>query len=400
MTRLTFRSLSSVEVCLTTPAGDRPLLAFAGCSYLGLSAHPSVHAALTAALPRFGISASASRQTTGNTTIHEELEGALAVHMGLDSAILTPEGYTANLALAEALALRSPAALVDERSHRSVTHALEAAGIPFRSFAHGEVDAARASLEALRAAHPGRPVILATDGVFAADGSIAPLPGLTSLLRSEDVLFIDDCHGLGTLGPRGEGTLRHWAEGGGDGQGHFRVGGGSRVIGAALRAPGGSPEVCATTTLGKGLGCYGGAILGSTALISEVQSRSSLYRATTPVPPPLAAAALEALRLCREDPTLLSALRHNTIRLRRLLRDAGFCCPESPSPIAAFTLERAEAMESLHRALLAKGILAPLIDYPGGPAPRYFRLSVSAMHEEQHFQRLAAALSHDERRST
>jgi len=392
MTRLTFRELSPVQVCLVTPEGDRPLLAFAGCNYLGLSAHSGVHAALTAALPRFGISASASRQTTGNTTLHEELELALASHMGFEAAVLTPEGYTANLALAEALARRSPLALIDQRSHRSITHAMEAAGIPCRHFPHGDADAAHVIAGELRATHPGRPLLLATDGVFAADGSVAPLPDLARALKRGEILFVDDCHGLGTLGPHGEGTLRHWTDRSGVIGQERRRGGVDAAADWLSRGLPGELEVCATTTLGKGLGCYGGAILGTPSLIALVLERSSLYRATTPVPPPLAAAALEALRCCRQEPSLLARLRRNSDALRLLLKRAGFCCPDSPTPIVAFTLESVEAMESLHRALLEDGILAPLIDYPGGPASRYFRLSVSALHDESHFEQLAAAL--------
>lgn len=360
MGRISIDAFSSTHARI----GGRDILTFGGCGYLGLSHHPRVRAALIDALGSLGLSTSASRETTGNTLTHEALEAQLASFLNLDAAILTPEGYTANLALAQGLARRYRVAIVDERSHRSVSHAVAAAGLEVHSYDH--LSAGQAA--ALAARHADRGVVIYTDGVFAADGSVAPADRLlTALPQRNALLIIDDCHGFGVLGDNGRGTASH-----------FNVA---------------DPRLCITTTLAKGLGCYGGAIAGPGELIRDIQTHAGVYRGTTPVPPPIAAAAIAALRTVQDEPNLVENLRANVGRMREVLAVAGLRFPDPPVPIFTFMLDSAERMEAIHHALFERGILAPLIEYPGGPASRYFRLSVTAAHSFEHIDRLGRELA-------
>lgn len=346
----------------TITVDGRELIAFGGCNYLGLGHHPDVKNAIVRAMGFLGVTTSASRETSGNTLEHEYLESELAGFLGMQAAILMPEGYTANLALAQALG--SPAAargddpgiaVIDEKSHRSIRNAVEAAGFVIADYEHlNAADALRAIRQHI-AARPGRRICLWTDGIFAADGSIAPLPELLAALPAfNSAIIVDDCHGFCVLGARGRGACEHFN----------------------LR----DPRIIWTSTLAKGLGCYGGAIAGSRELIDLVRFEAGIYKGTTPVPPILAHAAREALRIIDREPHLIQRLEANIRRIRRSLTAMGLPVIDTPSPVMTFVLDSPARMRALYDHLLSGGVFIPLIDYPNGPAPLYFRLSVCAMH--------------------
>lgn len=343
----------------TVVVDGRELVAFGGCNYLGLAHHPRVHAAVHRAMTTLGLTTSASRETTGNTLEHEALEAELAEFFGMQAAILTPEGYTANIALAQALGhadAGDPAvAIIDARSHRSVRNAVEFAGMSVVDYPHldgpGAADAIR------QVASSGRRIVVWTDGVFAADGEIAPLADIYRALPQHNAaLVVDDCHGFCVLGPAGRGTLEHFG------------------------IPLSDPRIAITTTLAKGLGCYGGAVIATQSLIEHVRRNAWIYKGTTPVPPILAHAAREALRVIREQPTLLADLARNIRAVRAGLIKAGLPVGDTASPVLTFVLRPEDRMDEAYQRLLDAGVLVPLIDYPNGPAPRYFRLSIGAAH--------------------
>ncbi|GJM18065.1 MAG: 8-amino-7-oxononanoate synthase [Phycisphaeraceae bacterium] len=348
----------------TCPAGTTPVV-FGGCDYLGLSRHPRVIEAATAAAARYGLSTSASRTTTGDTPEHRGLEADLARFLDAQASVLLLDGLTANIAAMQALAMRVRSAVLDERAHRSLFLAAEAAGLPVRTFAHLDPeDAARVARSA------SGPVVLATDGVFTADGSRAPVRALLDALPTEHCsLLVDDCHGFMVLGDSGQGTLNH-----------------------AGLAPAG--RVVMTTTLAKGLGCAGGAVIADGELVERTRSQST-YVCTTPTPPPLIAAAREALAVNADEPVRRERMRANARLLDRAINDAGFGPTDESTPIFAFWDRDDARMTALRGALLAAGLDVPLIEYPSGPAPRYFRATATAAHTPDQIAALAAALPAD-----
>ena len=146
--------------------GGRSVISFGGCNYLGLAHHPDVHAALIEALGQFGLSTSASRETTGNTTAHDQLEAAACRFLGFPAAVVVPDGYTANLAIAQVLAPSHPIALVDRRSHKSIREAIAGAGSTLIEYDHRDARHAAQLVERYK----GEGVSVFTDGVFTADG--------------------------------------------------------------------------------------------------------------------------------------------------------------------------------------------------------------------------------------
>ncbi len=353
-----------IDACTATTADlhGRRITTFGGCNYLGLAQHPRVLAGAAGAIARFGLSASASRETTGNTRVHEELETSVTAFCGHPAGLLVPDGYIANLTAMQALArLGFRDAVVDERAHASIRDAAAVAGM--RAHPHRHLDATDAARVLCDC--PG-PAVIATDSVFAANGAMAPALELLKALRPDDRLMLDDCHGFGVLGSQGRGLADH----------------------LGLR----SDRLLVTTTLAKGLGCAGGIVMGPTEFVSVARARSTAYICTTPCSPVLAAAGMEALRVMQEDPGLHARLRSNIARTRGLLARDFDVDPDHASPIIAFTVGTPDHMRAMHHEALEAGVLAPLVEYPGGPAAVYFRLSVSAAHTDEQIDLLTTAL--------
>lgn len=339
----------------------RELALFAGCNYLGLAQHHEVVAALRAGLDAFGVSSAGSRETTGNTVAHDELELALAQFLGLDAALLVPDGYLSNLVLAQGIAADVRDALVDREAHVSVRDALAATGM--RSHAFAFCDPSDAARVAMRERLERFAVF--TDGAYPVMKGIAPLPRLLELLPGEGLLVVDDCHGLGVLGAHGRGTAEHW-----------------NVVDRRL---------VVTGTLSKGLGVFGGFVAGARATIDRCRERSHAYVGSTPIPPALARASLASLRVLEREPERVARLHANVERARAGLRAAGLDVHDAPLPVFAFALDSHERMERVYAALVARGVLVPYVRYPdslGG----YFRCALSSEHTSAQIDRLVDAL--------
>lgn len=342
---------------------DRTVITFGGCNYCALAHHPAVHQAVRDAIETFGLSTSASRATTGNTAPHQQLEDTLRDFCEHDAALLLPDGYTANLAAFQGLhALGIKHAVLDERAHSSIADAAKLAGMQIHRFEH--IDAIDAATVIAKLVGPA---VLATDSVFTTDGVIAPAHELSKALRRGDFLLLDDCHGFAVLGDQGRGTP-------------------SELSFA-------SDQLIVTTTLAKGLGCAGGVVMGPAAPVEAAREQSTAYICTTPASPVLCAGALKAIEILRTDPHLHNQLRRNTEIVRTILRDHHIETHSTKTPIFAFTVGDASDMHELAATMLDRGILLPLMHYPNGPAPVYFRLSVTAAHTDTQLQQLDAALT-------
>ena len=343
---------------------NRRLITLAGCNYLGLAHDPVVLRAAHEALDQYGLSTSASRRTSGNTHEHASLERELAEFLGFEGAVLTPDGYTANLVAAQRLAQDCRVALLDERAHASLVDAARCAGLEVHTYPHLDPSAAGA----LASKHRDRGVAVMTDSVFATDGAIAPLRELTDALPDSNAyLLVDDCHGFGVLGEQGRGALSH----------------------LGLR----DPRIRQTTTLAKGLGCFGGVACGPGAWAIHARRSCNAAVCTTPAPPASVAAARAALRLVKDEPIRVEQLRLNIDRLRSVIRAAGFPAHEAMIPIFAIWLPTPEQTRSLSSALLEEGFFVPASEYPGGPCGTYLRISVTATHQAEDLDRFGATLA-------
>ena len=179
-------------------------------------------------------------------------------------------------------------------------------------------------------------------------------------------ILVDDAHGAGVLGRTGKGTVEH--------------------AGVSRR------RIIQTVTLSKAFGAYGGAILGSARLRQRILDRSRMFVGSTPLPLPLANAALAGVRILKANPALRRRLLGNAAYVKTSLRKAGLPLTETPGPIVLLLPRHAAETARLQRALLAAGIYPPFIKYPGGPRHGYFRFVISSEHTRPQLDALLKVL--------
>jgi 8-amino-7-oxononanoate synthase len=340
----------------------RKLTYFGGCDYFRLSSHPDVLRALHEGAEKFGLNVAASRITTGNHVLFEKLENELVRFFGVEDAALFSNGYATNLAFAQAFADEFTHAFIDARCHASPQDATQLLRCPVASFRHRDVPDLRRKMKSL--VRNAKPLVL-TDGLFAHDGSVAPVAEYLEVLPSRAHVLVDDAHGAGTVGRTGKGT----------------------------------PEVCGvrdervvqTISLSKAFGVYGGAVLGARRIVERIRGRSRIFRGNTPLPLPLATAALASIRILKSDHSLRARLNENTARVKGALRAARLIIPENSSPIVAITPRTGEQGKRITAALLRAGIFPSLIRY-ADEQPKYFRFAISSEHTEQQLDALTDVL--------
>ncbi len=342
----------------------RTLAYFSGCDYFRLSRHPKVIAALRAALDEFGLSVAASRLTTGNHKIYEKLETELARFFGAETAVLLPDGYLAGIAVTQALAGEFTHALADEFAHGALLDAARMLDCPLKKFKHRDADDFVKLISQL--GKNARPLVL-TDGMFSHDGSAAPLRAYLKLLPPGGMILVDDAHGAGVLGATGQGTPEH--------------------------ADVNRARIIQCATLSKAFGAYGGVVLAPRALREKILARSRVFVGTTPLPLPLAGAALASLNILRNEPTRRKKLFRNLFYLRKKLRAAGWEISETPGPIIRLPAVGEVETIALKKKLLAAGIYPPYLKYPGASAGGIFRFVISSEHSALQLAKLAGVLS-------
>jgi 7-keto-8-aminopelargonate synthetase-like enzyme len=342
----------------------RRLLYFAGCDYFRLARNACVAAAAISSLKKNGLNVAASRRTTGNHQIYARLETELAKYFGAEAALVLPDGYLAPIAVAQALAGEFTHALIDEFAHGALVDAARMLACPVKKFKHR--DAGDLAKLISKLGEDARPVVL-TDGMFSHDGSVAPLRAYLEMLPARGKILVDDAHGAGVLGATGKGSLEH--------EGVVR----RRIIQCA--------------TLSKAFGVYGGVVLASRALRKKIMARSRSFIGTTPLPPPLAGAALASLEILRSEPARRKKLFQNLFYVRQKLRAAGWEILETPGPIVRLpNINEADARD-LKKRLLAAGIYPPFLKYSGASAMGIFRFVISSGHSRAQIDRLIAVLA-------
>lgn len=347
-------------------SGGRRLLSFCSNDYLGLAQHPALVDALKRAADADGVGSGSAHLICGHRRAHAALEEALAEWTGRERALLFSTGYMANLGVMQALLQRGDLCVQDKLNHACLLDGATLAGAELKRYPHADVDGAARQL----AARPDAAALLATDGVFSMDGDIAPLPALAALCQQQGAsLMVDDAHGLGVLGPRGEGSLH--------------AHGLSQHDAPVLMA-----------TLGKAVGTSGAFVAGSAALIDGLVQSARTYIYTTAMPPALAAATLAAVRLAQAESWRRDKLHGLIARFRAGAAQLGL--PLMPSHTAIQPLLLGDAQAALDAAALLEreGLLVTAIRPPTVPQGKArLRITLSASHQEAEVDRLLEALS-------
>jgi glycine C-acetyltransferase len=339
---------------------------FCSNDYLGLADHPAVVQAAKDALDERGFGMASVRFISGTQDIHLQLERQLSEFLGTEDTILFPSCFDANGAVFESLLSSEDAVISDALNHASIIDGIrlsKAGRLRYANRDLGELE------ERLREAAGARFRLIATDGVFSMDGSIAPLDEIVALAEKYDALvLVDDSHAVGVLGERGAGT--------------------PELFGVADRID------VLTGTLGKALGgASGGYVAASSEIVALLRQRGRPYLFSNAVPPPAVAGAAEALRLAR-DPSLRVRLHANAERLRKGLESAGFRLLPGEHPIVPVMFEHEADAVRVAETLREAGIFVTAFSYPVVPLglPR-IRVQLSAGHTAADIDTCVAAFA-------
>lgn len=355
--------LYKAERILTSPqqarirVGRREVLNFCANNYLGLANHPAVVKAAHEALDRWGYGLSSVRFICGTQEIHKELERALSDFLGTEDTILYSSCFDANGGLFESLLDEQDAVISDQLNHASIIDGIRLCKAQRYRYAASDM----AELEVrLRETAAARFRMIATDGVFSMDGTIADLSAICDLAEEHDALvMVDDSHGVGVLGEKGRGTHEY-----------------RKVMGRV--------DIL-TGTLGKALGgASGGYISGRKEIIEILRQRSRPYLFSNTVAPMIVGASLKALEILTASTDLRERLIENTRFFRQRMADLGFHIPPGDHPIVPIMLGEAALAQKMSERLLEKGIYVIGFSYPVVPKGQArIRVQLSAVHTRE-----------------
>ena len=368
-----FRAHEEIVGASTVIAGEA-YLNYSSYNYLGFAGHPAVSGAAKAAIDRFGTSASASRLVSGERPIHRHLEHALADLHGVDDAVTFVSGHATNVSTIATLFGSKDLVLHDALIHNSVVIGIELSGATRIPFAHKDWRA----LDRLLAEHRHRHqrVLVVIEGIYSMDGDFPDLPQFIEVKRRHRAfLMVDEAHSLGVLGDGGLGI-----------QEHFGLDGRDVDIWMG--------------TLSKSLASCGGYIAGERALIEHIKFAAPGFVYSVGMPPPMTAAALEALRLLRAEPQRARTLRARGTQFLDQARAAGIDTGLS----AGLAIIPAITQSSLKAARLAEALsrrrinVQPIIHPAVAERSARLRFFVSSEHTEEQIRSTVEVLAQEWRR--
>ncbi|MET9600116.1 8-amino-7-oxononanoate synthase [Streptomyces sp. NPDC006459] len=288
--------------------GPRPnVIDFGGNDYLGLTRHPDVVRAVADASLTWGAGSTGSRLATGTTEVHAELERELAEFSGAEAALVFSSGYLANLGAVTVLARPGTLIASDAFNHASLIDGYRLSGADVADVEHADPQA----LERVLAAREQQRAVAVTESVFSVDGDLVDLGAVLEVCRRHGAgLLVDDAHGFGVIGAKGEGA----------------------VAAAGLA---GHPDVVTTITLSKSLGAQGGAVIGPRRVIDHVMNMARSFLFDTGLAPASAAGALAALRVLRAEPDRPARTRAVAVALAERLAAAGLPVTEAQAAVVS-----------------------------------------------------------------
>jgi len=341
------------EARITISTGQEVLNLCAN-NYLGLADHPAVIKAAQDSYAKWGYGLSSVRFICGTQQIHKQLEKKISEFLETEDTILYSSCFDANGGLFETLLGSEDTVISDQLNHASIIDGVrlcKAQRLRFKNCDMGDLEVQ------LQQARSARFRLIATDGVFSMDGTIAKLGPICELAEKYDALvMVDDSHATGVLGKRGRGTPEHCG-----------VMGRVDII---------------TGTLGKALGgASGGFTSGRKEIIEFLRQRSRPYLFSNTLAPAIAATSLKVLEMLSESTELRDKLAKNTRYFRQQIAELGLNVVPGEHPIVPIMLGDALLAQKMAEKLLEKGIYVIGFSYPVVPqGAARIRTQISAAH--------------------
>ncbi|MCB0654361.1 MAG: glycine C-acetyltransferase [Saprospiraceae bacterium] len=351
---------------ITTNKGAE-VLNFCANNYLGLSSHPEVIKAAKEAIDTHGFGLSSVRFICGTQDLHKALERKIADFLGMEDAILYAAAFDANGGLFEPLLTEEDAIISDALNHASIIDGVRLCKAKRYRYETNDM----ASLEEkLKEAQSARRRMIATDGVFSMDGTIAQLDKICDLAdRYDAMVMVDECHATGFVGKKGRGAIEY-----------------RNVIGRVD---------IVTGTFGKALGgASGGFTAARKEIVEMLRQRSRPYLFSNTLAPAIAGASIKVLDLLTASTALRDKLEENTKFFREEMTKAGFDIIPGVHPIVPVMLYDAPLSQKFANRLLEEGIYVIGFFYPVVPKGQArIRVQISAGHERKHIEKAVAAFT-------
>lgn len=364
------------ERIIVTPQGaeirtseGREVINFCANNYLGLSSHPRVIEAAKKAIDTHGFGMSSVRFICGTQDIHKELEAKISSFLGTEDTILYAAAFDANGGVFEPLLGAEDAIVSDELNHASIIDGVRLCKAMRYRYKHNDMDDLRKQLDDAKKAG-AKQILIATDGAFSMDGTIARLKDICNLAdQYEALVMTDECHSTGFLGKTGRGVPEYH--------------------GVTERVD------IITGTLGKALGgASGGFTSGKKEIIELLRQRSRPYLFSNTLAPSITGASIEVFNMLSETTELRDKLEQNTKYFRAEMTRAGFDIKPGEHPIVPIMLYEATLAQQFADRLLEKGIYVIGFFFPVvAKGQARIRVQLSAGHEQKHLDKAIKAFT-------
>ena len=361
------RIIGSAQGAVVRLADGREMINLCANNYLGLANDPAVLRAAHAALDDYGFGVASVRFICGTQSVHRELEQRLAAFLGMEDAILYSSCFDANGGLFETLLGEEDAVISDALNHASIIDGIRLCKARRLRYANNDMDELERALAEARGA---RVRLIATDGVFSMDGSIARLDEICALAERHGALvMVDDSHATGFIGARGRGT--------------------HELRGVVDRID------IMTGTFGKALGgASGGYVAARREIVAWLRQRSRPYLFSNSLAPPVAAATLKVLELLESSREPRERVHSNALHFRDRMQRLGFDLLPGEHPIIPVMLGEAPLAAKLAERLQDDGVYVVAFSYPVVPHGKArIRTQMCAAHTTSQLDRAVAAFA-------
>ena len=365
------RVIGSAQGPVVTLEDGREMINLCANNYLGLANHPAVVQAAQDGLARHGYGMASVRFICGTQSVHRELEERLSAYLSMEDTILYSSCFDANGGLFETLLDEQDCVISDALNHASIIDGIRLCKARRLRYANNDLN----ELEThLRDSQNARVRMIATDGVFSMDGSIAKLTEICDLAeRYSALVMVDDSHATGFIGAKGRGSHEY-----------------REVLGRV--------DII-TSTLGKALGgASGGFVSARKEIVGWLRQRSRPYLFSNSIAPPVAAATIKVLDLLEQSPQLRDQLHANARHFRGKMQALGFNLVPGEHPIIPVMLGEAPVAVKLAERMQAEGIYVVAFAFPVVPHGKArIRTQMNAAHSTEQLDQVIAAFSRSAR---